>query len=235
MTSVAPAPPRVKFDSARPSPAPPSFGVEPWTPAEIRRARAFGLRAQPGQIPAPKPSRALDIRGVRYAVRATTAAEGERVVRLAKADGTEYDVSRGPDGEVRCTCPNFTWKREGTGAACKHGAACVAAGLVEATAALTTTVVKPGPAPKAGAAPMPSRRRGPSAEDRAYESARTIGVEAEGYVAPPAHFPAELRAAWELGMAEAGAIIDARADAHYRDLAMQAEADERLSAGVPWL
>jgi hypothetical protein len=62
--------------------------------------------------------------------------DGEKVVRLSahhSAAGV-YDVSRGNDGLVRCDCPHYTFRLEGTTALCKHGDAVVRAGMIGAPA-----------------------------------------------------------------------------------------------------
>lgn len=66
-------------------------------------------------------------------------------------DGTPYDLvaiavrprrGGGPDptyhlrldaeGRVRCTCPDFRYRRDDAGELCKHGRAAIAAGLLPA-------------------------------------------------------------------------------------------------------
>jgi hypothetical protein len=50
--------------------------------------------------------------------------------RLAKADGTAYDVHLDGHG-VHCTCPDHVFKHEGRPAGpCKHGRALIASGLL---------------------------------------------------------------------------------------------------------
>jgi hypothetical protein len=79
-------------------------------------------------------------------------------------------------------------------------------------------VAAPIPSPVPAADPKPATRpgrRGPSAEDLAFESGRTIGLEA-GY---------PVAAAFRLGMAEAGEMIRARRDDYLADLEIQARHD----------
>jgi len=79
----------------------------------------------------------LTIRGVRYQAEPFTGQDGTAVVRLVKQarDGAVYDVSRSAsDGLVRCTCPDYEFSKAGTASPCKHGAACVEAGLIAAPA-----------------------------------------------------------------------------------------------------
>jgi hypothetical protein len=45
------------FDSARVKAAPVSFGIEPWSAADLRRARHFGLNIPAGVVRTPKPAR----------------------------------------------------------------------------------------------------------------------------------------------------------------------------------
>lgn len=54
----------------------------------------------------------------------------ERAFRLAKADGTLYDVVQTPFGP-ECDCPDFVYRRQGLDpAGCKHVQALVACGLI---------------------------------------------------------------------------------------------------------
>jgi hypothetical protein len=73
----------------------------------------------------------------------------------------------------------------------------------------------------------PSR---PSLTDLAFESGRTIGLEAEREVDPPAWYSVAERAAFLDGLAEAFAILDAR-EADY--LAALAEDDAVCRGFVP--
>jgi hypothetical protein len=58
-------------------------------------------------------------------------AVAERGFRLAKADGTHYDVSQSPYGP-HCDCPDFIFRRDGLDPdGCKHVRALVAQGLID--------------------------------------------------------------------------------------------------------
>jgi hypothetical protein len=78
----------------------------------------------------------LAIKGVPYAAEAIDAGEcGTAAFRLCKLAGDfeVYDVVRTWYGEVTCDCADFEFRRRGTGLGpCKHGRACVDAGLMEA-------------------------------------------------------------------------------------------------------
>jgi hypothetical protein len=78
----------------------------------------------------------LSIRGVKYRVRPVACqCNASKCYELRKlADGTVYHVSRHEHG-VECTCADWTWKRNGlTDLPCKHGAALLALGLLDAPA-----------------------------------------------------------------------------------------------------
>jgi hypothetical protein len=88
----------------------------------------------------PKPahgkySLTLSIRGTKYRVLPVACqCEASKCYELRKADGTAYHVSRHEHG-ISCTCPDQTWKREGlTDLPCKHGAALLALGMLDAPA-----------------------------------------------------------------------------------------------------
>src|SRR4051795_5956235 len=58
-----------------------------------------------------------------------------RAFRLAKADGSRYDVAQTPYGP-QCDCPDFIFRRDGIDpAGCKHVKALIAEGLLEAETA----------------------------------------------------------------------------------------------------
>jgi hypothetical protein len=67
----------------------------------------------------------------------------------------------------------------------------------------------------------------PSLTDLAFESGRTIGLEAEHDVDPPAHFSAAERSAFRSGLAEAFMVLAAREADHLAELA---EDDANLDA-----
>lgn len=52
-----------------------------------------------------------------------------RMVRLVRGDNA-YTVSRGASGIVRCTCPDYVFRRDGTASLCKHGREMVAHGYM---------------------------------------------------------------------------------------------------------
>ena len=76
-------------------------------------------------------------------------------------------------------------------------------------------------------------RRGPSAADLAFEAGRSIALDCEGPVDPPARYTAAERDAFLAGVAEGAAIAHAREIEHLNDLAMQAEADAVMESGIP--
>src|SRR5206468_684886 len=55
-----------------------------------------------------------------------------RMVRLAKVDGSaRYHVARLADGSIDCDCPSYEFDhRQRDNGPCKHGAACLASGLL---------------------------------------------------------------------------------------------------------
>jgi hypothetical protein len=77
---------------------------------------------------------------------------GSVAFRMHKIDtNNTYHVHRDIHGEVVCSCPDFEFKRAGTGSSCKHGRRLVELGMLRATAPRTTE-----PAPIAA---TPARRR----------------------------------------------------------------------------
>jgi hypothetical protein len=62
----------------------------------------------------------------------------------------------------------------------------------------------------------------PSPVELAFESGRTIGLEAEHDVDPPTHFTASERSAFRSGMAEAFMVLAAREADHLAELAENA-------------
>lgn len=75
----------------------------------------------------------LHINGTAYAVRPLAvepAAGVDRLIRVRKADGTAYHVSRHGHG-AECDCPDFVFSRDGIDpAGCKHVKALAAVGLI---------------------------------------------------------------------------------------------------------
>jgi hypothetical protein len=75
----------------------------------------------------------LHLNGTAYAVRLLTtdpASGCTRLVRLRKADGVEYHVSRHAGGP-ECSCPDWIFSREGLSyGPCKHIAGLMAVGLL---------------------------------------------------------------------------------------------------------
>jgi hypothetical protein len=59
----------------------------------------------------------------------------------------------------------------------------------------------------------------PTLTELAFESGRTIGLEAEHEVEPPAHFSAADRSAFRSGLAEAFMVLSAREADHLAELA----------------
>jgi hypothetical protein len=82
----------------------------------------------------PRPKRSLlflMIDRTAYTVRPIEAGE-DRAFRLAKADGTLYDVAQTRHGH-QCDCPDFIFRRDGIDPrGCKHVQALVAEGLLRA-------------------------------------------------------------------------------------------------------
>ena len=75
--------------------------------------------------------------------------------------------------------------------------------------------------------------RGPTALDLAWKAGFDVAMECEGPVEDPAHYSPAERSAFLAGLMEGASVVHARELAQLADLAMQAEADEVLSAGVP--
>lgn len=262
----------------------PPAKLHPYAAAR-RDPRPFGE----GVLPPERPT--LTIKGLPYDVEHHRGGDGERVVRLSShADPAGvYDVSRGADGLVRCDCPDYVWKREGTATMCKHGAACVGAGLVEAPAPVPNSadgiparvrrirvvdgpsagvwirpaagarwafegddtgrwlaatvaddwyragrvaILADAPAPRAKPAPTPSAgagkavsRRGPSAEDLAFEAGRSIALESEAPVEAPRRYTPAERDAFLAGLMEGAAIAHADELARLDALELQASYD----------
>jgi hypothetical protein len=87
----------------------------PWEPARGRPADTCRLT--------------LHLRGLAYDVSPIACDEG-RAFRLAKADGTNYDVAETPYGPT-CDCGDQTWRHEGRDIlGCKHIRALRALGLI---------------------------------------------------------------------------------------------------------
>jgi len=87
---------------------------------------------KPKQAPPDVCRLTLTVRGVPYAVRFLRFDEGagvSKLIRLRKADGTAYHVARTGFGTT-CDCGDFTFRREGTAAGCKHVRALEALGLI---------------------------------------------------------------------------------------------------------
>ena len=74
--------------------------------------------------------------------------------------GRSYFVHRDHSEEVLCDCPDFTFRRAGTGKPCKHGRRLVELGLIPST---TSRVLPPVASrsmeSRPGMAPTPARRR----------------------------------------------------------------------------
>jgi len=93
----------------------------------------------------PRPT-ILTIKGTRYEAtpfQGDDSTAGVRLVKLA-GKGEIWDVSRGPDGLVACDCPSYVKTYEGTSATCKHGTACVEAGLIASPAPVANPVNRVG-------------------------------------------------------------------------------------------
>lgn len=107
-----------------------------------RRDRPFGEG-----LDEPRPT-ILVIKAIRYEATVLQGDDSTAVVRLVKlaGKGEVYDVSRGADGLIRCDCPDYEFSKAGTSSLCKHGTACVEAGLIEAPA----PVANPGPVNRVG-------------------------------------------------------------------------------------
>ena len=103
--------------------------VEAYQPMTIAQPRR---RVRPAAIVGPA-RWTLTIGSTAYAVRRLGAAPeiARRAFRLAKGDGTLYDVAETPFGPA-CDCPDFLFRRDGVDPeGCKHVRALVAVGLIE--------------------------------------------------------------------------------------------------------
>jgi hypothetical protein len=76
----------------------------------------------------------IPINGFTYEVREIPAGEcGTVAYRMTKREtNNAYDVIRNHFGEVTCDCPDYEFKRAGTGRMCKHGAKLVELGMIPA-------------------------------------------------------------------------------------------------------
>lgn len=91
------------------------------------------LRSRPRPAPARPTRLTLTIGAISYAVRPVGCHPdlARRAFRLAKDDGTLYDVAQTPHGPA-CDCPDFLFRRDGIDPeGCKHVRALVAHGLIE--------------------------------------------------------------------------------------------------------
>lgn len=82
-----------------------------------------------------KASRILSIRGIPYTVEAVDPGEdGTAAFFLTKQlpDAEPYYIVRTHAGRVECSCADYVARRRGTAGTCKHGAALVAARLLDA-------------------------------------------------------------------------------------------------------
>src|SRR5207302_638398 len=91
----------------------------------------------------PEPT-VLEIKARHYEATPLPTVEGTAVVRVGALDDPDatYDVSRGPDGLVACTCGDYTYRHAGTASTCKHGSAVVEAGLLDAPAPVIADEVR---------------------------------------------------------------------------------------------
>ncbi len=88
---------------------------------------------RPARNVAPAVELTLKIGGIGYEVEPIPTAPdvAMRCFRLAKADGTIYDVAQTRYG-LQCDCPDFIFRRDGLDpAGCKHVKALVRAGVLE--------------------------------------------------------------------------------------------------------
>jgi hypothetical protein len=112
---------------------------------------------------------------------------GTVAYELHKLDtGNRYHVVRDGFGLVRCDCPDYEFRRDGTGPLCKHGAALVAKGLVPAPSPVATTlgrrefltaavsVLRPA-APDRVESPAPRRGRFAPTPEEMAEAAQMFG------------------------------------------------------------
>ncbi len=75
----------------------------------------------------------VEIKNATYAVEPIPAGEfGSTAVRVTKlVNGETYDVIRGHDNIVTCSCPDFIFRHEGNGTHCKHASAMLARGFLD--------------------------------------------------------------------------------------------------------
>lgn len=108
-------------------------------------------------LQASAPAVEIVIKDALYYVEPIPAGEfGLAAVRLTKRsrEGETYDVIRTHEGVIECDCPSYEFTFRGTAGTCKHGAACLAKGLLVApisggspVADAPPAVVAPAPAP----------------------------------------------------------------------------------------
>src|SRR4051794_34353796 len=99
--------------------------------------------------PTVKTTITIVIKGALYDVEQIPAGEfGLAASRLTKRspEGETYDVVLTHDGRAECDCPSYEFTHRGTAGTCKHGAACLARGLLSAPVG--------GGSPVAGVAPI---------------------------------------------------------------------------------
>lgn len=85
---------------------------------------------------------------------------GVAAVRLVKlSSGESYDVVLTRDGRAECDCPSYEFTYRGTAGTCKHGSACLAAGLLLAPVCGGSPAVAVAVAPAAVAPVTPADRK----------------------------------------------------------------------------
>jgi len=108
-----------------------------------------------------------------------------RVVKLTS--GESYDVVLDLDGLVTCDCASYEFTYRGTAGTCKHGSACLAAGLLLAPVCGGSPAVAAAVAPPAAVAPItPADRKRAAYWGLTIPKAPPVAVVAE----PAAELPA---------------------------------------------
>jgi hypothetical protein len=69
-----------------------------------------------------------DAKGEDRVYRVTVMIPG-RMVKV-RGDGGTYTVTIGASGIVRCTCPDYVFRHDGSGGSCKHGKAMIQSGHI---------------------------------------------------------------------------------------------------------
>jgi hypothetical protein len=108
-------------------------------------ANPHGVEATPGPVAAPAAAPVkTSINGFTYKVTEIDPGEcGTVAFSMHRTDTNHrYDIIRNFFGEVTCDCPDFEFRRAGTGKTCKHGQKLVELGMVPAPSPVKSAEVE---------------------------------------------------------------------------------------------